>query len=180
MGASCRGSLSGAPPLPLQALLGWDLALQGGECFGYFMQWGLPKEALKSIWEVVAGDEGRLTQGQFLSCIYLMDLAKRGRPLPQRLPPGAFPPVAPAAPAPGAQRALSLSGMQGVRLSRCRRAFPVSADQLGSIATPKTGNLHVSQLLSKVARSQICLAELFGEDDLANIIDQLICICITR
>ena len=96
------------------------------------MQWGLPKEALKSIWEVVAGDEGRLTQGQFLACIYLMDLAKQGRPLPQRLPPGAFPSVAPAAPAPGAQRALSLSGMQGVRLSRCRRACPASADQLAS------------------------------------------------
>ena len=41
----------------------------------------------------------------------------------------------------------------------------------------------MSQLLSKVAQSQICLshlAELFGDDDLANIIDQLICICITR
>ena len=112
--------------------------LQGGECFGYFMQWGLPKEALKGIWELVAGDEGRLTQGQFLSCIYLMDLAKRGRPLPQRLPPGTFPPVAPAVPAPGAQRALSLSGMQGVRLSRCRRAF--YHQQISRrIAAPKGG-----------------------------------------
>ena len=138
-GSSCRGSSSAASPLPLHALLRPDPALQGGECFGYFMHWGLPKDVLKSIWEVVAGDEGRLTQGQFVSCIYLMDLAKRGRPLPQRLPPGEFPPVAPAAPARGAQRALSLSGMQGVRPLRCRLALSASADQLACCSSRVLG-----------------------------------------
>ena len=132
------------------------------------MQWGLPKEALKGIWELVAGDEGRLTQGQFLSCIYLMDLAKRGRPLPQRLPPGAFPPVAPAAPAPGAQGALSLSGMQGVRPSRCRRAFPLSADQLAHCSCKERGlciRLHsCSRWLRVPPALQDCLV-------------RLICIC---
>lgn len=94
-----------------EVLLFW----QGGECFGYFMQWGLPKATLKDIWELVAGDEGRLTQRQFVSCIYLMELAKTGNPLPQRLPPGPFPPVSqPTAPA-ARERSVSLSDLQGVR-----------------------------------------------------------------
>ncbi len=91
------------------------MSLQGGECFGYFMQWGLPKAALKDIWELVAGDEGRLTQRQFIGCIYLMELAKKGAPLPPRLPPGPFPPVAQSGPSDAPQRAVSLSGLQGVR-----------------------------------------------------------------
>lgn len=90
--------------------------MQGGECFGYFMQWGLPKAMLKKIWEVVAGDEGRLTQRQFVSCIYLMERAKRGAPLPQRLPPGPFPPIAEPDPNTGPQQQpVSLSaGIQAV------------------------------------------------------------------
>ena len=91
------------------------LSMQGGECFGYFMQWGLPKAILKDIWEVVAGDEGRLTQRQFIGCIYLMELAKRGAPLPHRLPPGPFPPVSQAASPDAPPRAVSLSSLQGVR-----------------------------------------------------------------
>ena len=43
------------------------------------MQSGLPKHVLKDIWAVVAGDDGRLTMPQFLSCMYLLDLAKRGK-----------------------------------------------------------------------------------------------------
>ena len=93
----------------------FTLYLQGGECFGYFMQWGLPKAALKDIWELVAGDEGRLTQRQFISCIYLMELAKKGAPLPPRLPPGPFPPVSQTASSEAPQRAVSLSGLQRVR-----------------------------------------------------------------
>ena len=80
------------------------LVMQGGECFGYFMQWGLPKATLKDIWEVVAGDEGRLTQQQFVSYIYLMERAKKGAPLPQRLPPGPFPPTAEPGPSTGSQQ----------------------------------------------------------------------------
>ena len=53
--------------------------VQGGDCFGTFMQSGLPKHILKDIWAVVAGDVGRLTMPQFLSCMYLLDLAKRGK-----------------------------------------------------------------------------------------------------
>eukprot|EP00891_Asterochloris_glomerata_P006112 jgi/Astpho2/6112/Aster-04057 len=66
----------------------------GGDCFGAFMQWGLPKGILKDIWAVVAGDEGRLTADQFVQCLYLMDNAKRGMIPPTRLPPGPFPPMA--------------------------------------------------------------------------------------
>ena len=43
------------------------------------MQSGLPKHVLKDIWAVVAGDEGRLNQAQFLGCMYLLDQAKRGK-----------------------------------------------------------------------------------------------------
>jgi hypothetical protein len=69
------------------------------------MQWGLPKELLKEIWEVVAGDEGQLTCQQFLACLYLMDNAKKGIPPPKALPPGPFPPLAPS----GAPAAKDLS-----------------------------------------------------------------------
>lgn len=90
-------------------------ALQGGDCFGYFMQWGLAKGVLKEVWEVVAGNEGRLNQQQFLGCLYLMDLARRGVPPPRSLPPGAFPPVAGAAQGPAdTGRAFSLSGLEQV------------------------------------------------------------------
>lgn len=92
------------------------MSLQGGECFGYFMQWGLPKATLKDLWELVAGDEGRLTQRQFISCIYLMERVKAGAPLPHRLPPGPFPPVAQPASSAPPQRAVSLAGLQGVWL----------------------------------------------------------------
>ena len=37
-----------------------DGFVQGTDCFGAFMQSGLPKAALKQIWDLVAGDEARL------------------------------------------------------------------------------------------------------------------------
>ena len=59
------------------------LFLQGGDCFGAFMQWGLPKGTLKDVWAAVAGDEGYLSQQQFVQCLYLMDNAKRVGPFMQ-------------------------------------------------------------------------------------------------
>ena len=47
------------------------------------MQWGLPKGTLKDVWAAVAGDEGHLSQQQFVQCLYLMDNAKRVGPLMQ-------------------------------------------------------------------------------------------------
>ena len=44
------------------------------------MQWGLPKGTLKDVWATVAGDEGYLSQQQFVQCLYLMDNAKKVRP----------------------------------------------------------------------------------------------------
>jgi len=41
------------------------------------MQWGLPKGTLKDVWAAVAGDQGYLSQQQFVQCLYLMDNAKR-------------------------------------------------------------------------------------------------------
>lgn len=66
--------------------------LQGGDCFNAFMQSGLHRQILKAVWAVVAGDASFLTQDQFVSCLYLMDLAKQGRPLPSSIPSGTFPP----------------------------------------------------------------------------------------
>ena len=56
------------------------------------MQSGLPRQTLKDVWQVVAGDASFLNQQQFVSCLYLMDLAKQGRPVPSSLPSGPFPP----------------------------------------------------------------------------------------
>lgn len=53
--------------------------LQGGDCYNFFLQWGLPKQTLKEVWDVVAGNQGFLTSAQFVSCLYLMDNAKRVR-----------------------------------------------------------------------------------------------------
>lgn len=53
------------------------MCTQGGDCFAVFMQWGLPKSTLKDVWQIVAGNEGKLTQQQFVQCLYLMDLAKQ-------------------------------------------------------------------------------------------------------
>ncbi|DBB00571.1 TPA: hypothetical protein ACH3X3_002269 [Trebouxia sp. C0006] len=77
-----------------------DGYVQGGDCFGAFMQWGLPKGTLKDVWAAVAGDQGYLSQQQFVQCLYLMDNAKRGIPPPPKVPTGAFPPMAAAAPTP--------------------------------------------------------------------------------
>lgn len=52
---------------------------QGGDCFSFFMQWGLPKAVLKQVWDVVAGDEGQLNPQQFAACLHLMDNAKKVR-----------------------------------------------------------------------------------------------------
>lgn len=71
-----------------------DGFVQGGDCFGAFMQWGLPKGTLKDVWAAVAGDEGFLSQQQFVQCLYLMDNAKRGIPPPPKVPSGPFPPMA--------------------------------------------------------------------------------------
>jgi hypothetical protein len=84
---------------------------KGSDCFGVFMQSGLDKRALKVIWDLVAGSSGSLNAEQFVKCVYLIDHARRGAPLPPALPagPGAppFPPLAagvamPAAAAPAA------------------------------------------------------------------------------
>ncbi len=61
----------------LQGCVSIASCMQGGDCFGAFMQWGLPKGTLKDVWAAVAGDQGYLSQQQFVQCLYLMDNAKR-------------------------------------------------------------------------------------------------------
>ena len=56
------------------------------------MHWGLPKQTLKNVWQVIAGNSSALNQQSFVACLYLMDLAKQGNPVPNQLPPGPFPP----------------------------------------------------------------------------------------
>lgn len=41
------------------------------------MEWGLPKEVLREIWALVAGQQGQLDARQFISCVYLMDSVKK-------------------------------------------------------------------------------------------------------
>lgn len=69
-----------------------DGYVQGVDCFPALMRSGLPKDTLKSIWDVVAGDEAQLNRHQFVQCLYLVDCAKIGIPVPSVLPPGQFPP----------------------------------------------------------------------------------------
>jgi len=69
-----------------------DGYVQGVHCFPALMRSGLPKDTLKSIWDVVAGDEGQLNRHQFVQCLYLVDCVKMGIPVPSALPPGQFPP----------------------------------------------------------------------------------------
>lgn len=57
----------------------WLLILQGQDCFGAFMAWGLPKEVLREIWALVAGSQGQLDKHQFVSALYLMDSVKKVR-----------------------------------------------------------------------------------------------------
>ena len=62
------------------------------------MQWGLDKAVLRDIWSAVAGGAGHLNGTQFVQCLYLMDLAKRGVPPPAQILQGQpFPPVSTAA-----------------------------------------------------------------------------------
>jgi hypothetical protein len=51
--------------------------LQGQDCFGAFMAWGLPKEVLREVWALVAGSQGQLDKHQFVSALYLMDSVKK-------------------------------------------------------------------------------------------------------
>lgn len=70
-----------------------DGCVQGVDCFAAFMRSGLPKSTLKSIWDVVAGNEGSLNRHQFIQSLYLIDCAKTGIPIPSSLPAGQFPPT---------------------------------------------------------------------------------------
>lgn len=41
------------------------------------MQWGLPKEVLRDVWNLVAKGQGQLDAKQFIACVYLMDSVKK-------------------------------------------------------------------------------------------------------
>ncbi len=57
----CSTPVPFCPPVshPLWMLL-HSFPSQGTDCFGAFMQSGLPKASLKQIWDLVAGDGSRL------------------------------------------------------------------------------------------------------------------------
>ena len=48
---------------------------------------------LRDVWGLVAGNRGYLSESEFVSCLYLLDLVRSGRQLPRQIPPGPFPPV---------------------------------------------------------------------------------------
>eukprot|EP00899_Mesostigma_viride_P007541 jgi/Mesvir1/16789/Mv15159-RA.3 len=87
------------PPVPPQELERYrgmfvnldrdrDGKVSGVEARGLFLQWQLPKEALKQIWELADADgDGFLTLREFwVACVFL-DGTKSGKPLPSVLPP---------------------------------------------------------------------------------------------
>ncbi|GLI62231.1 hypothetical protein VaNZ11_004797 [Volvox africanus] len=101
------GAPGSFPPLPASQLQHFQASflqldtdrdgfVTGAECFGFFSQSGLEKPALRDIWNLVAGTEGRLSGQQFVAFLYLIECMKRGLPLPAYLPQGlaGFPPVA--------------------------------------------------------------------------------------
>ena len=101
---SVSSSSQGYPVLKQDTVVGYQTAfdqldgdrdglVKGSECFQAFMQSGLSKSALKSIWDVVAGNEGALNRHQFIQCMYLIECAKKNYPIPDVLPAGQFPPT---------------------------------------------------------------------------------------
>lgn len=69
--------------------------LEGSDCFGIFMQWNLPQDDLSQIWDLAAGEDGRVSKEQFVNCLYLMDMKRKGATMPSHLPPHFAPTVKP-------------------------------------------------------------------------------------
>ncbi len=68
-----------------------DGFVQGVDCFGAFMQSGLPKQLLKDIWDLVAGDAGYLNRHQFVqvwACVWRGRGPKVAGSMPQHWPRG--------------------------------------------------------------------------------------------
>jgi len=97
-GASPGGPVACPPGMNPQALARFRQAfaqldtdrdgfVAGGECFPVFMKSGLDKGVLKSIWDLVAGNEGKLNEQQFVMSQHLILGALKGEPLPTSLPP---------------------------------------------------------------------------------------------
>ncbi len=63
-----------------------DGFVAGAECFPVFMKSGLDKGVLKSIWDLVAGNEGALNEQQFVMSQHLIMGSLKGQPLPTSLP----------------------------------------------------------------------------------------------
>ncbi|QDZ20820.1 hypothetical protein HOP50_04g33410 [Chloropicon primus] len=75
-----------------------DGFVAGSDCFPVFMKSGLDKSVLRHVWDLVAGNEGKLNEQQFLMSQQLIILACKGEKLPAKLP-ASF--SAPSPPAPG-------------------------------------------------------------------------------
>jgi len=73
-----------------------DGKVSGGECVPVFAQWGLPKNQLKQLWDLVDLDtDGFLRLPEFAAALFLMDRFKDGQPLPNAYPHSLFPPTWP-------------------------------------------------------------------------------------
>eukprot|EP00210_Caulerpa_lentillifera_P001261 g1217.t1 len=94
------------PPLPIEEFTRFgqmfqsldtdnDGFVQGGQCIELFTNRGVDRSILKQIWQVVAGAAGVINQDQFIKCLYLIEVSRRGMMVPSALPPGQFPPIAP-------------------------------------------------------------------------------------
>lgn len=93
------------PPLPIEEFTRFgqmfqsldtdnDGFVQGSQCIELFSNRGVDRSALKQIWQVVAGSAGVINRDQFIKCLYLIEIYRRGMPIPASLPPGQFPLIA--------------------------------------------------------------------------------------
>ena len=63
-----------------------DGYVAGSDCFPVFMRSGLDKGILKHIWDLVAGNEGKLNEEQFLLSQHYIMLSLKGGQIPARRP----------------------------------------------------------------------------------------------
>ncbi|KAK2154784.1 hypothetical protein LSH36_257g02045 [Paralvinella palmiformis] len=86
--------------------------LSGVEAKSVLQQTGLPHTILAQIWSLADIDnDGRLTNEEFCLAMHLVDMAKSGQPVPQKLPPNLIPPSYRRGPQPGGAVGLPPGGL---------------------------------------------------------------------
>lgn len=65
----------------------------GGVAYAYLMETGLNQDQLRRIWDISdIDDDGALDADEFAVCMYFVEKAKAGEPIPSTLPEDVMPP----------------------------------------------------------------------------------------